>query len=82
MGKGEECSQDPGEGAEGPRLHKPPIVSRPTEGPTAATLLGAPSRTREGRGDREGGPSGTVLEKGRGEGKGATQVTMVLEGAG
>lgn len=77
MGKGEECSQDPGEGAEGLQLHKPPIVSWPAEGPTAATLLGAPRRTREGRGDGEGGPSGTVWG-----GEGSVQVTMVLRGAG
>lgn len=77
MGKGEECSQDPGEGAEGLQLHKPPFVSCPTEGPTAASLLGAPRRTREGRGDGEGGPSGT--ESG---GEGAVQVRAVLEGAG
>lgn len=81
MGKGEECSQGPGEGAGGLQPHRLLIVSQPTEGPTVAILLGAPRGTQlgEGRGDGEEGPSGT--ESKRGVGEGATQVTMVLEGA-
>lgn len=64
--------------AGGLQPHKLPIVSQPTEGPTV--VLGAPRGTqlREGRGDGEGGPLGTESERGGG----ATQVTMVLEGAG
>lgn len=39
LGKGKECSQDPGEGAGGLQSHKLPIVSQPTEGPTVTILL-------------------------------------------
>lgn len=66
MGKGEECSQDPGEGAGVLQPYKLPIVSQPTEGPSVAILLRAPRGTqlREGRGDGEGGPLGTESERG------------------
>lgn len=70
MGKGEECSQGPGEGAGGLQPHRLLIVSQPTEGPTVAILLGAPRGTQlgEGRGDGEKAPQGQSLREEWGRG--------------
>lgn len=62
-------------GGRGAAAHRHPIVSQPTEGPTAAILLGAPRRTqlREGKGDGEGGPlRDRVWESSGGRGRGYT----------